>query len=488
LSKCFIRFTFEGDSYYLIVDDVSIITGQPFTDVALGETLPGSTYGDLASTVKVSNNYYTPADQIALQEYFYGTRLTNRGSVSLYIPDSIRININIDFNQGGTWTNVYRSSTRVDTLEVGDSKLFVDTMMWTPSNVGRYRVTYTVSAPNDNNPANDSSVQFFEISQNYFSKVPVDSSTGFPAATSGIQPVRQPGQSLLGFEYGSMFYIPRGRTPNRLALDSVSYGLFVSQNTSNALTSLPVTIRVYKFTDRNRDGILASTVPNNELQLLGLGIDSCPVNRGQYVFRKVPIFDIADPDSQLVLLDTSIYLITVDQVNTTSGLATGIGSGSTYFAGFVACYERENYMMNAFFSDVLPSPTRSETRVGTATPTQSWSPLAFGGNVVPSIGFTVNAPRVVPVSVNETQAAAHHMSIFPNPNKGILNLNIDLGENTPNAIYTITDAAGRIVQNVVRNNIQSEVYTFNVESLPAGVYYLSVQTKKGTSTQSFIKQ
>jgi hypothetical protein len=57
-----------------------------------------------------------------------------------------------------------------------------------------------------------------------------------------------------------------------------------------------------------------------------------------------------------------------------------------------------------------------------------------------------------------------------------------------NASFILTDASGRVISVENRSNFQQETLSLNVEQLPAGVYFVTIQTETGSATQRFVKQ
>ncbi len=73
-------------------------------------------------------------------------------------------------------------------------------------------------------------------------------------------------------------------------------------------------------------------------------------------------------------------------------------------------------------------------------------------------------------------------NIYPNPTTSSLNLTLE--SNIP-AKISINTILGSVV---FQENIQQSQYNVNIESLKNGVYFITVETTQGTSTQKFIKQ
>ena len=89
------------------------------------------------------------------------------------------------------------------------------------------------------------------------------------------------------------------------------------------------------------------------------------------------------------------------------------------------------------------------------------------------------------VSVNQT-AATQTLSVFPNPNKGVLFINLPTqiqGE----MLITLTDALGRPVQQQLENN-NNQIASVDIQQLPNGVYFVNIQAGAQQYSQKIILQ
>lgn len=72
--------------------------------------------------------------------------------------------------------------------------------------------------------------------------------------------------------------------------------------------------------------------------------------------------------------------------------------------------------------------------------------------------------------------------IYPNPTNGILTLEFNEFENSS---IKITDINSRVIQN---QELSNAFTTFDVSNLSAGIYFLQINSEKGTATHKFIKK
>lgn len=77
----------------------------------------------------------------------------------------------------------------------------------------------------------------------------------------------------------------------------------------------------------------------------------------------------------------------------------------------------------------------------------------------------------------------NNLSIYPNPTKGILNINSETNVIIKNAI--LTDLNGRIIKNVNLNGVTNP--TIDITDVNTGVYFLKVATDQGVGISKVIK-
>lgn len=132
--------------------------------------------------------------------------------------------------------------------------------------------------------------------------------------------------------------------------------------------------------------------------------------------------------------------------------------------------------------------TPSGTGNGIVTATFTENP----GNAVRVATITINvdgiAPQLVTVtqnlsSVSVSEISAGTFSIYPNPTKG--NFTVSSGESGGSKVeISVIDISGKIIYTQKENS--SENYSFNLETLPRGVYTLRIVFDKGIKESKLI--
>ncbi|MFN0217108.1 MAG: PA domain-containing protein [Saprospiraceae bacterium] len=83
--------------------------------------------------------------------------------------------------------------------------------------------------------------------------------------------------------------------------------------------------------------------------------------------------------------------------------------------------------------------------------------------------------------------AASKVLVNPNPANEFVNLELKLDAVNPTVAVSILDGKGRtVVGTKVEKNIQNGVMTFNVNTLPSGVYYLWLRTAEGATFKKVV--
>jgi hypothetical protein len=502
LSQCRIRFTFDGNYYFFMVDDVSVSVAADY-DLSISPKTLGNRLGDDLVTTFVSGNRYTPLSQVDSNEFFFSARIINNGAKDMFAnTGNPRLMLLIERNNGGTWVQEYIDSLAIDTALAGVRRILdAKQINWLPTQIGTYRAIHFVKHDlPDFTATNDSFTHVFDITENYLSKCRLSTADGRVAATRSIFPAAAAGNLVQGFEYGSMFYFPKGRRAN-LKIDTLHYRAF-GPTTGLAVSSAIINVRIYRFMN-NRGGDnntrLDDAVPATELTLLGLAVDTVPLTAGQYTYRGIPgdkIINIIDPDSTFRFMDTTVYFITLEQTGGTNGLENGNAASRQYFGAFYGA-DQLNYALqyffsgvpnNGYFASIHPSPARTQQRpVGGGTGTNTWNPVGFGADVQPAIALSLDTVANTIVSLERTVLEGE-FKLFPNPTKTQINIEVSLAAMSNNASFILTDASGRVISVENRSNFQQETLSLNVEQLPAGIYFVTIQTETGSATQRFVKQ
>ncbi len=501
LTQCRIRFVFDGEYYYTFVDDISIKTAQRY-DLAIA--LPDVNGGNLPAVYtqcRIGNNRYIPAANLVnspneLREFQWGFKVVNHGYANVLPADGPRMRVNIDFVDaltGITTTGVYSDTMAImDTIVSKDVNGVVNTKLLRDINFidkeGDYVVTYWVEFDStDTNYNNDTTTHTFTLTgydipmKNYISKAKL-AADGKVFSSSRVFPGG--GGSFSDFEYGSMYFFPRGATDS-FQIDSVDFRYFVPSSFTG--TSQTLAVNVYQWTDATSGAQADGLLDEQGAELLHIGTQLSTIRNfttNDYGLSTVSSFvDPATGSPLGTLADGGFYLVTIQNLASYNGVASFTSSDAFFFGTDT----RINYAINVSTSSAavpvaLPSPVKVLDGAGAG----KWNRIGFGADMVPSIGIYMSVgPTIVGTTVYETEGVA--FAVYPNPTTDIINVSLDLDE-AQDVTYILTNVSGQVLSMSKAQNITTSNYTVDVTAFPAGVYFLTAKTAKGESTQRFVKK
>lgn len=498
LDQCRVRFVFDNDYYYAMIDDVTIETAPKY-DIAMGNADPnGNLLVDNGDFVKIGGNRYqalSNLDPTNLKEWFWGGKVINYGANALLPADNAKIHVAIDFFHeltGALTADVYLDSMDIDTLPSGSAgaETFIDYVddlnFITTNGKGDYRVKYWVSHDSiDALATNDTIFHTFTITgteTSYISKARRAASDGRVFASRGIFPGGGPFEA---FEYGSVYYFPKGMA-NNLSIDSIEFRYQVPNGYTGPATQ-NLAVKVYRLTDGSGASASNGVLDSDELVEIGIGVANLTglgttITAGNYGLGVVS--SIVDNNSVPLgtLDDHGLYYISLFQSAAFNGVASFSATTGLWFGA-----DEYNYYMNAAMSltDTIINPSPSSTT--DAGGTTNWFWTGFGADLVPSMGIHM-AP--FPLSTNNPMIETGEgigLSVFPNPVISNLNFKVEF-EAARDVRYILTDISGRVLLLFNSDNVTEETQSINIEQFPAGVYFLTAETEKGSRTERIIKK
>ena len=82
-------------------------------------------------------------------------------------------------------------------------------------------------------------------------------------------------------------------------------------------------------------------------------------------------------------------------------------------------------------------------------------------------------------------ANENYISVYPNPAKDLLNVDITTPIDITNAKSEITNALGQVVQTSFIKQTNTQL---NIQQLNSGVYFIEVKTNNGVLRKKFVKE
>lgn len=116
--------------------------------------------------------------------------------------------------------------------------------------------------------------------------------------------------------------------------------------------------------------------------------------------------------------------------------------------------------------------------------------LVFGSHNMPATGGNVGAYFIGFYQLGTGSTGLNKVSnqfvssVYPNPANGLVNIETDLGNSIDEVL--VTDITGKLYQ--VSVAINANLATLNLRELNSGLYFVTIKSKAGNSTQKIIKE
>lgn len=402
LTQCRIKFTFDGDYYFSMIDDVSIGLADAHDLTIEIETPNGNMLNDAFYQMQITNNRHFPLSQINTHHLFYGANIKNYGYENVYPNDGATLNLEIQKYNGTNWIAVYNQSTNIDTVLTTNGRSITDTLnssSWAQD--GDFKAVYITSLSSDNNSNNDTSYHFFSINDNnYASKVSIDQNDNKPFSDRSIFPG---GTDFQSFEYGSMFEFSNA-TNDSLKVDSVSFRYYVPYNYTGPVTTT-LFVNIYKFTDGNNGGDVNGTLDNNGNELTFIGVQQVNITgigtvitEGSYGTASAANFIDPGTGNNIDGLTDGYYFVTLLNNPSLTGSGPTFNSNTSIWYG---ASEEKNYALNinkTTGGSVISVP--SPVKITDGTGIGEWNWPGFGTDISPSLGVHLSG-GCIPVNYTD---------------------------------------------------------------------------------------
>lgn len=516
LSQCRLKFTFNGRYYYAIVDDITIEMAPEYNmEIGVADA-NGPTYFSVGNIIRMGGEFvesYWNIDYNNPVGWSWGAKVVNKGYRDIPPSANPRLICRVDAVDLGTGIRtigVYRDTiistdsilsnspngTAIETDMTAADLNFI--RQQTRGTRVSYEVAYWVEHDNvDGGTENDTIEYNFVIEHNtpdpvtsrfekdYTSKARYSNADGRVFARTSIFPGGSPHSS---FEYGSVFYFPRGATDG-VTIDSIDFRYRLANGFTGAANQT-ILANVYRYQDGTNGGTANGFIVGEELTLVGINTaaltglgTAAGIPAGDYGLATFPApVDASTGAPMGALVDGGFYYISIQVNPSLTGGAATFGVNDVPLHGV----DNLNYAMNIGKTTTTAPFAASTMRVIDAAGTENWYAGFTGFDETPSIGvfFSSGAPVTVNNLPNTLEG---QLSLYPNPATEVLQVEVQL-ENTADVQYIITDVSGRVVYYDKSNQVNQEIVTVDVSNLAAGVYMVTAQTQQGVTTQKFVKK
>jgi hypothetical protein len=436
--------TLYGCAYSWQIDDVVLTEDNP---------LPPHDMQANDNWFAVAPNVLWPASQ--LEPFSFICDIQNVGA-----QEQTNVNLNITIVDDATGNTVYTADQAYGTITADSIAENVSFGEFTPPSSPApniYTATYTVTADStDLNPDNNSVSFQFAVTDTVFAK-----EFGEPNASLYLNSLPwDPGEPR-SWAFGNYYYVPNG---DGWYANTATFSVEVPSGSS----AETVQVTLYEWADTNGDTIAQL----GERTQLGSIIYTLSGN------------------------ETVDQLITAPIVNIGTGLSPALGDDKAYLLMIEYNAEGEEELRFGG-SDALDYGAMEMSSIKEGHP-RFTTFIAFGGDLSGedydrTAGFVAAARLNIgqtPLfsSTKEVLNASEILKISPNPASTYVQFDVNLPESSSLIRFQLIDVSGKSFGVQEFQNLKDVSTTFNTSNLPAGTYFVRIDTDKGYAMERFIVQ
>lgn len=424
-SNVVIKFRFDADYYYWMIDDVRLLSVPAVNDLSV------------SSSFYTPANYGTPVTQMPIDTFGFSMTFNNEGSTDLSGVTAYAI--------VGTAAGVplFVDSVVLGTIPSGTTDSFVVF----PNNfvpnlpVGTYQLAYAIFSDSaDFSPADNQDVRLFEVTDSTFRKD--------AQVTGGVRPGGGPLDYLFGAQYRMA---PNANDTWKATTAHFTCGMNAADG---VLEGKMVTLYLLELADTIASDLSNFDVTepfstNSGLSTVGFATYTFPQGAVNYDIFSVELLDFNTFTAGVDLKADHSYFLMVEYA----------GASNPIFAGIETVPGQPNAILYS----------------------SQWFTGGFADRA-PVVRMDI---RLNSTSTNNVELTNATMEVFPNPATSFINIDVTFEEATE-ATVVITDVTGRLVRSEELGKVAQDRLTIDVSDLPAGTYVARLSTKDGIKTQRFV--
>ncbi len=448
-----IEFVYNANYYYWIIDDVQIVA-------------------QLANNLRVNNffaiapNAITPVGQEDVMHFL--ADIENVGADAQ--PNTV-LNVAIEDDMGNV---IYTGDNPYGTVEPNtlvENVNFPETYTHN-AGAGDFTATYTIGSDNvDEDPTNNSRSFSYTYSDTTFAKE--NGVTGsITSAAGNWQP-----DDLRQMAFGNVYYVTNAQDANgnQLFATSVSFALGNAADAA-AFDEPTIFLTLYKWVDEDpQDPATGSdAIDPDEREIVAQTFYTITGDEGEELIT-IPLRDFLTGEFA-ALEPNTYYALMLEHFN---------ASDSDDQRLFWGTSDQFNYG-----AMVLASAQDGVRRYGEALgiagniEEEPYSTAGFNSGAVPAIRLHINRDPEV-ISVNNLPELTQEFKLYPNPTQGNLTVQFDLQEVSENTVLRVFDMAGKQLDEYRYQNVQRQIFNYDLSSLASGTYLMQLVTDRGTATKRF---
>lgn len=425
-----VKFVFDGDYYFWIIDDVRVMRTDNEISVGAYNFYPVSSFA-------------TPDVMLATDSFGFRAEVINYSAVA-----QPNVKINAEVVSATTGSAVHTQTVDVASWEPGARDTIVFDDLYAPENLplGDYFIRYTIDGDNigtDYDTDNNQWLMPFRVTDTKFAKtLGIRNGAGVaPGGDFTMGNVYTTASNLVGDYHATSFDFSvdaqgsiAGLTVNAylMEVDDVEAGLFWEDFDNNA-----------------------SPLENPALILKGFNtVDLTGNAANRYISTPLTDFDGA---TEILLKPGTRYMALIEF----NGAANALDMSVNYDIDY------------DFISSIVYVADDGRFYLG-----------GFGNRNAAVVEMNIT----VPVNTKETTLPESSLTVFPNPVKDQLNVEVNLEEKSELINITLADMTGKVLMIDAIEDVAQLTKSYTLSDYAAGTYFLRLSTAEGFKTIKVMKQ
>lgn len=441
-SSVMVRLRMVGDYFLWMVDDIQIIEQE-------------------ANNMRVNGNFYaiapnllTPVSQVdpfGLLADIENVGSATQDNVVLNFTMANAADLNIEYTADLPYGMVPANSL-VENIPFTDKYSPVDTGVY----IGVYDISSDAEDVDESN-----NVQGFNmaITENLFAKE--------LGATTSIAPTEAGWDEgeLRSWAMGNYFYVPNG---SGHFVDEVTFSI----GNPSEIPGTALIITLYEWTgDTNNDGNMDPAERDN------VAFGFYPITGSEGANEPITIPFPGEGLDPVPLKDDTEYVVMLEYIAADATTEVRFGVSEDY-----------DYGASVFVSILQGTPRYAALiAINGDLGTEPYSTFGNVGETyrfIPTIRMSITD---TPTKTKDLPSISNEFTVFPNPVKDRINLQLGLQEQAEQMTVRLMDISGKTLLQRDYENVQKEFFDYDLSKLATGTYLLQVTTNAGTGTRKFIK-
>ncbi len=444
-NKFRIKFIFDGDGYFWMLDDVRILEYNNNMQADKG-------------WFAIAPNFVTPRNQV--EPMYFLTDISNQGNL---IQPNVKAVVNITKRSDGTvaytGTRNY-GSIKADSIAENEliSGSFTPSAAANDIYTGVYRVT---SDSVDQYRGNDTTRFVFATSDSVFQK-----ETGGVLSTRPADGFWDGAASPHSWKIGNYFFVPKGAS---------STATKISARVGNAAALVGVTLQaiLYEWKQSPNDSVFAKAA---DLTPIAGGEVVVPAGTANFAFLDFRLENFVGTNKNIYLKDNTAYIAMLEFLTTAPPSAANGNMTMT----FETLYD---YGAMKLATRRAGKPRLASVFGGRSTWGNDYYFDSFGTEYIPVVRLTVLPFRV---NTKDVLSDKNTLEISPNPvSEGQINLDIALDKPT-DMVVRIVSTDGKILSEQNYDGFHKNKVQVNVNGYVAGTYIAQILTADGIMSRRFV--